>query len=198
MTVIFCDCNDVDTRNLRGIWRDLDAKVIELSSNTNVSQEEIDKALEEEKDTIIICGHGSEDGCYYPNKINPYNMNLDNIQSLLNNDIENFVINSNNAHLLRDKKVIGIWCFAAEFARKHNLKGFYSSMFISNKLEARHFKIRVRSVDEIKNSEIKFCNILNTLLINGTPLNQWKETITNNIQENNKVESFNYNGVQYF
>ena len=81
MLVIFCDCNDVDTRNLKAIWRGLDAKVIELSSNTNVSQEEIDKALEEEKDTIIICGHGCQFGCYYPNKINPYNMNLDNIQS---------------------------------------------------------------------------------------------------------------------
>lgn len=194
MTVIFCDCNDVDTRNLKAIWRDLDAKVIELSSKTNVSQEEIDNALAEEKDTIIICGHGSDDGCFNPEKINPGE--IKSIQQLMN--IDNFAISSRNAHLLKGKKVIGIWCFAAEFARKHNLEGFYSSMFISNKMEAKLFNVAVRSEDEINNSEIKFCNILNTLLKNETPLNQWKETITNNIQADSKVESFNYKGVQYF
>ena len=74
MTVIYSNFHDSDTYLLRGIWEGLEAKVIEISLDDSGSfnnslfsleskKEEINRAIEREEDTLIVCGHGTEDGC---------------------------------------------------------------------------------------------------------------------------------------
>ena len=81
MTVIYSNFHDSDTYLLRGIWEGLDARVIELRLDDRYSEErgrlddptipydssreeieEINRAIESEEDTLIVCGHGTEDG----------------------------------------------------------------------------------------------------------------------------------------
>ena len=47
------------------------------------------------------------------------------------------VIDDTDAALLKDRpNLVGIWCYASDYAHKHGLKGFFSGMFISEEPEA--------------------------------------------------------------
>jgi hypothetical protein len=42
------------------------------------------------------------------------------------------ILDDGDAELLKNRpNLIGIWCYASSYAAKHNLKGFFSGMFIS-------------------------------------------------------------------
>ena len=62
------------------------------------------------------------------------------------------VLNDNDARLLEDRpNLVCIWCYASTYARNHNLKGFFSGMFISEVPEA--YMCRVEATPE----EIDWC-----------------------------------------
>ncbi len=184
MTVIYSDYGDEDTKVLRTMWEGLDgARVITITDLAQGStRDDIRAALESEKDTLILTGHGSPDG-------------------LLARDSASFLgigyaFTENDITFVRAENIIGVWCYASSFARKNNFRGFYSSMFISSDLEASLMGIRGVSDDEIKASEILFCRRVNTLLGENVPLGKWKERLRA-FHLTNRVEEFNYSGLYY-
>ena len=188
MTVIYSNFHDSDTYLLRGIWEGLEANVIEISLDDSGSldnslfsfeskKEEINRAIEMEEDTLIVCGHGSEEGCFSPTF--------------------NYTLSSSNKDKIKAKRFIGIWCNASTFAKKNNVPGFFSSMFISNIDEADYMGIDNVDEERIKESEIKFINTLNSLIRNNLPMKKWKEAFTCIVDVTNEVEVFNFSSLLY-
>ena len=181
MTVIYSNFNDPDTRVLKGMWEGLENITIIM----NGPEEKIEKALEEEKDTLLFCGHGSRRGLWMPHSIkrNPFFSFT-------------YAFSKKDIPLIKAKNIIGIWCYAAQFAEDSNLPGFYTSMFISSEYEAALMGINGVTAKEITRSEEIFVEKINKLLKEGVPLSKWKEILGNETL-NNDVERFNYNGLTY-
>ena len=139
--------------------------------------EEINRAIESEEDTLIVCGHGTEDGCLSPHF--------------------DYTLSSSNKDMIRAKRFIGIWCNALTFAKKNNVSGFFSSMFITNTVEADYMGMGNVGKERIKESEMKFVNTLNSLLRNNLPMKKWKEAFTSIIDTTNEVEVFNFSSLIY-
>ena len=196
MTVIYSNFSDSDTYLLRGIWEGLDARVIEIRLDDRYSEErrrlddhtipydssrkeieEINRAIESEEDTLIVCGHGTEDGCLSPHF--------------------DYTLSSSNKDMIRAKRFIGIWCNALTFAKKNNVSGFFSSMFITNTVEADYMGMGNVGKERIKESEMKFVNILNSFLRNNIPMDKWKEAFTCIVDATNEVEVFNFTSLGY-
>lgn len=112
----------------------------------NVSQSEIiDLIVSHEQ--ILMLGHGSSEGLF-------------GIQFG-----RDFVINKDVVKVLKQKKsCYFIWCHADEFVIKHNLKGLYSGMFISELIEAMYYGFESLDFDDldkmINESNIHFSRIL--------------------------------------
>jgi hypothetical protein len=99
-----------DTDFLRRAYEGLENNIVLV----NPSRERAEKVLAEHpNDMAMLMGHGSPSG-------------------LFSADWRGYIIDSKNAHLLQNREVIAIWCWAKEFSRKEGLKGFFTSMFISN------------------------------------------------------------------
>ena len=196
MTVIYSNFHDSDTYLLRGIWEGLDSRVIELRLDDRYSEErgrlddptipydssrkeieEINRAIESEEDTLIVCGHGTEDGCLSPHF--------------------DYTLSSSNKDMIRAKRFIGIWCNALTFAKKNNVSGFFSSMFITNTVEADYMGMGNVGKERIKESEMKFVNTLNSLLRNNIPIDKWKEAFNCIVDATNEVEVFNFTSLGY-
>ena len=90
-------------------------------------------------DRIIMMGHGSPWGLF----------NVGGWKCKNGHIIDIDMVNV----LSKKKDVFYIWCNAHEFVDQHNLKGFYTGMFISEVSEASWFHIYVRQnvVDESNN-----------------------------------------------
>ena len=79
-----------------------------------LQREEILKAIAAapKDEPILLLGHGCPSGLY---------------------DMRyGLVIRNEDADLLKNRpNLVGIWCYASDYAYNHGLKGFYSGMFIS-------------------------------------------------------------------
>lgn len=180
MTVLYSDFGDVDTRVLRELWKGIDGiRVLEFNGSSLIDRDGIRKALEEEKDTLLICGHGDRFGCYSPT-------------------FSGYVFGSRELEYVRARNVIGIWCNASSFARDNNVKGFFTSMFVSNTLEAAYCGLESPGMDVITESEVKFMRKVCSLIKTAVPLSSWKDSITEITDMDNPVESFNFGSVEFF
>ena len=94
----------------------------------NPTREEVENVLRERPTERLMClGHGSARG-------------------LFSHDFKGYLIDRNTTPLLQTREMIGIWCYASDFARLNNLRGFFTYMFISNPQEA--FQHRCGEVSE--------------------------------------------------
>jgi len=103
----------------------------------NSSKGKLKQAINEH-DKIIMLGHGSADG-------------------LFSSKQDRFIIDSDLVYLLREKILVGIWCYAVDFAHKYKLKGLFSGMIISemdeaylNNIEATEKEIHQQNTDFAK------------------------------------------------
>lgn len=181
MTVVYSDFKDTDTEVLKRMWQGLD----NITLITNGPKERIKKALRNEKDTLLLCGHGTSGGLWMPRRTKE--------------DLSfpfSYALSKDDVPLIKAKNIIGIWCYASLFAEKCYLSGFYSSMFISSLYEAAIMGIEGITAEEITRSEIIFCNRINRLLKEGVPLRLWTEILQKE-ECRNEVEKFNYSGLRY-
>ena len=74
-----------DTKDFSGIYNDLDATVL-INPSTSIAR----KAIVDERDIVVLIGHGTEHG-------------------LLNKNLNGYFIDSSWVQILRNKTVIGIW-----------------------------------------------------------------------------------------
>lgn len=85
------------------------------------SNDEINNILQENNE-IWMLGHGSTNGLFSRPSENCF--------------FDRFIINVTHVQFLKDKSIVGIWCYANSFAERHNLKGLFSGMIVSEIGEA--------------------------------------------------------------
>jgi hypothetical protein len=180
-TVIFSNAGDTDTAVLKFIWRGLpNVKLVEVNKQTVNAKEIVEQAIEAEHDTLICCGHGSQMGLY-----NPAGTGY------------SFLVNRQNYKKIKVNRFIGVWCHASEFGEAVHLKGFYSSMFISNKNEAEMNHCYQASAKCITEQEILFALRLNELIKTYTPMKKWVGMLNEAADKTIDIVKFNYDGLKY-
>ena len=199
MTIIFSNHGDQDTSIMPCIWDGIpDTKVVEVREYDTDYEQRVDEALAAEDDMVILCGHGSVYGLLHPDFMSGH-----------------YLVHENNVHLIHAKKVIGIFCFASEFASRVNLSGFFTSMFISNVNEACDNGYFHESKDFIaRQNEIAYLRI-RQLILSDIPMYEWPETMVNMAITGNEcldvtveplnesidaltgIIYFNYRGMEY-
>ena len=145
----------------------------------NPTKEEVVKILSERPNESLMCfGHGTESG-------------------LLSEDWSETIIDSSMVDLLRDRDIIGIWCYASEFAKRHNLRGFFTYMFVSNLQECVFCRLGYYDEEIIFEQNEKFARRINELINNGTPLADWVELLNEGRDEGYTFVDFNYDNLCY-
>ena len=146
----------------------------------NPTKEEVVKILSERPNESLMCfGHGTESG-------------------LLSEDWSETIIDSSMVDLLRDRDIIGIWCYASEFAKRHNLRGFFTYMFVSNLQECVFCRLGYYDEEIIFEQNEKFARRINKLINNGTPLADWVELLNEGRDQGYAFVDFNYENLCYF
>lgn len=137
-------------------------------------------AIKKEKDTIVLIGHGTEDG-------------------LLNKRLDGLILDREMLPMIKDKNIVGIWCNASTFASKYDLKGFFTSMFISNKEEFLECGLETFDGYEstIGRENRRFANHLNYHLLSGTPLKDLCRIMKEeaDLLISNSIVRYNYEGL---
>lgn len=180
-TVIFSNAGDTDTAVLRFIWKGIpNVKLVEITKDTVNAKEKVEQAIEAEHDTLICCGHGSQMGLFDPSGTG-----------------YTFLVNRQNYKKIKVNRFIGIWCHASEYGESVHLKGFYTSMFISNKKEAGMNSCYQASAKAITDQEVLFCLRLNELISNYIPMKKWVGMLNEAGDKTIDVVKFNYDGLKY-
>ena len=111
---------DESTDFLKSIYKNVNSPTI---LNSRLTKEEV-HTLIYHYDQVMMMGHGCPSGLFGVN----WGYHL--------------IIDDSNVHALKQKdNNVFIWCHANRFVEQHNLKGFYSGMFISEVNEAIYYNI---------------------------------------------------------
>lgn len=165
-----------DTARLKRLYEGLD----NVTLLYNKSREEIEEVLMTNDDKLVMClGHGSRWG-------------------LFSHDWHGNVIDHRNAHLLKDRFVIGIWCYAAEFADRVGLHGYFTSMFISNMGEALCHGFPNNTEEDIFNEIDFFCDQIRSFIENGTEMSCWVNILQESCHREKDFVRFNYEAMAFF
>ena len=108
----------------------------------------------QEHDRIIMLGHGYHHGLL--NYMQP-------------------IIDKSFVPYLKDKELLGIWCFAKAFFDHHGLSGFHTNMFISEPLEAQMMGV-MDSDESIEHSNLTFAKAVRSNLFHPDCLQRVKAT----------------------
>ncbi len=129
------------------------------------------KQLMKEHERIVMLGHGYHHGL------------LHYMQT---------VIDASFVPILREKELVGIWCFAKSFFDHHGLSGFHTDMFISEPIEASVMGV-LASDESIELSNATFAKLLRNNLFHPNCLQRVKRSY---LKLNLEVST--YNGLRFF
>ena len=175
MIVIHID-SQKDTAFLKKCYEGIDDTIVLV----NPTREEIDKTLKENpNERVMMLGHGSSSG-------------------LFGTGWKGEAIDYKNAELLKGRECIGIWCYAKNFGRNYGLKGYFTSMFISNGGEAKSFGYKDATEEDVFNEVAIFAERVNTLIKNDVPLSEWVEKLQSEADYSKEFVEFNYSNMEYF
>lgn len=181
MTIIYSNRLDDDCQVLRDIWRNIpDANVIEITPDLTDWEDTVDNAIAHEDDTLILVGHGSPHGLYYPYY-----------------ETGEYIIHENNVNLIHARRVVCCWCYASDFVNRYNLHAFATSMFISNVNEAYNNCITGYDQDTINSTGHHFYQELNELIRNDVPMDEWIMRLGAHMDVENAIDMFNRQGLFY-
>jgi len=182
-TIIFSNMGDTDTAVLRNLWNGMpDVKVVEIGKFTKNARRMVDEAIAQETEMLVMCGHGTPEGLINPNFT----------------DYDRYLVDSRNKNLIKAKSIVGIWCHARDFAERYGVRGFWSSMFISNLMEAHINGIYNTDGGTITHDETMFCLFTNYLIRNNVPQENWIDVLCKCVDFNDPVIRFNYSGLVYY
>ena len=143
-----------------------------------VTREEIHELIKSH-DRIIMMGHGSPWGLFSVGKFKV---------------LDSYIISNEEVHLLLQKKnSIFIWCNADKFVNRHQLKGFYSGMFISEVGEASYCGLPGTSQEIVNESNDSFADMLGKII--DKPLHETYRNIKQQykiLAESNPVAKYNH------
>lgn len=153
-------------------------KYINCNLLVNPSGHKIKNLLRASRNDLILFGHGTELG-------------------LLNPQWTGYCITRKHLPMLRNRRIIGIWCYASNFADRYGLHGFFTSMFISNINEAYELGFETTE-DEINKQNIIFGDAINRLILNDIPMKQWVEILQNQCDKSIPFVRYNYEAMAYY
>jgi hypothetical protein len=147
------------------------------------------KELIKEHDRVMMMGHGSPYGLF---SVGQFKRDASGYAGL--------IIDEDMVSLLAEKEHnVYIWCWADQFVRNNDLKGFSSGMFISETGEAHHCGLPGTKQEVVDESNYGFVNIINKFI------NEDTNTIYDNvikeyglIAEQNPVALYNHNRIRIF
>lgn len=146
----------------------------------NPAKGEVRKALKSFTGrTVVLLGHGDINGLY-------------------NKDWNGYVIDSSLVQLLRGFDVIGIWCYATEFARRYGLHGFFTSMFISNADEATELGFGGCLGCDIEDRLRLFCEKVRNLILTDIPMMEWYDYFMGQPEVEEPYVRYNYEAMEFF
>lgn len=177
MIIIHADCLE-DTKPLKIIYKDIE----NITLLYNPKRKELEEELKRNPDPVIMfLGHGERNGFYEDYRG------------------EENLLDKNNVDLVKDRTVVGIWCYASEFADFYGLHGFFTSMFISNWGE---YDMLGMCGDYTESTILKelniFCIRLNEFLKNNTPMKEWPELLQKACDKEKDFVRFNYEALVYY
>jgi len=129
----------------------------------------------------MMLGHGSCNGLFAP---------------FGNEQFARLIVDSRLVYLLREHPCVGIWCNANQFAEKHNLKGLFSGMIISESEEAWDWGVDIEGEDLSRNNE-ELANDLEYCLRKYS-LNLIPQKMLDIQDYNSPLKDFNYNNIFYY
>ena len=168
--------NDPSTRMLALIYADLENVTLFDSWE---QRDEILKAIAAapKDEPILLLGHGTPAGLL--------DMRYD------------LVITDSDAELLKDRpNLVGIWCYASFYAYKHGLKGFFSGMFISERVEAWANNVDADS-DEIDERAWDFSERFGDMLRAGRPMSEIAAELMDPRHKISDLTRFNYDRLTW-
>ena len=112
------------------------------------------KYMIQEHDRIVMLGHGYHHGLL--NYMQP-------------------IIDKSFVPYLKNKELVGIWCFAKSFFDHHGLTGFHTNMFISEPLEAQMMGV-IDNNESIELSNLTFAKAVRSNLFHADCLQRVKST----------------------
>ena len=165
-----------DTMDMKPIYKDLKDTEILINPKKDV----INRVLEDNPGIdVILIGHGDPRGLY-------------------DKDLKIYCIDSDTVQYLRNRFVIGIWCFASEFADLYELHGFFTSDFISNEKEFNmHFPGGDIATDYLKQLNLNFSQRLNSLIKQEVDPKTWVKKLQEKVIDS-PVENYNYEALSYY
>ena len=169
-----------DTIDMKFIYRNLEDTRIFI----NPTRDKINQELQNNPNAdVILIGHGDSKGLY-------------------DKDLKNYCIDPDTVQYLKDHFIIGIWCFASEFADLYELHGFFTSNFISNKKEFyNQFQLPGGDIADsyLKQLNIEFSQRLNNLIKQEIDPKTWvKELQKKAIDSDTIVEKYNYEALSFY
>ena len=182
MTTIFSNNEDIDCEVLRNFFEGIpNNKVIELTYSMKLTDwmDTVEEAIKNEDDTLILCGHGSPRGLYFPK-------------------FEDYVIHNLHVEIIHAKRVICSWCYASSFVTNYNIHNcFATSMFISNVNEAYDNGCYNSTQDDINRTDKQIDNEIKELIMSDTPMSEWQMILGARMDVENEIDVFNRQGLVF-
>jgi hypothetical protein len=173
MNTLIIHPDDRSTDFLKPIYEHITNATIFVSGTKEQVHEEITK-----HDRVIMLGHGSPWGLFSVGQFIGSN---------------GYIIDHTTIHLLSQKKNnVYIWCNADKFVTRHELKGFYSGMFISEVSEAMYCGISIPSQEAVTESNNSFARWLGEVI--NEPLREAYHHVRDNyklLSEGNDIAAYN-------
>ena len=166
-----------DTKTLVPAYEGLEDAIILY----NPEREQVVAALKEHPDyTAMFLGHGGPRGMF-------------------SKSWRGYVIDQQMVKdgLFANREVIGIWCHASTFGLEQQLRGFFTSMFISNKGEASAFGYKATDEECFEQNRL-FATWVNELIKNGTPLKEWPDILRGKADMSIGFVNYNYKPLTYY
>lgn len=107
------------------------------------------------------------------------------------------VLTDADAELLKDRpNLVGIWCYASDYASRHGLKGFFSGMFISEEPEAWVNGVDAEA-EEIDGKAWDFAGRFGDMLRAGMPLEDAARELMDPRHVDSDLTRFNYSRLTW-
>jgi hypothetical protein len=180
MKTLVIHAEDSSTDFLCPIYQTIEDKTV---LRKGVSKNEISEQIKIH-DRVLMLGHGSPEGLFSVGQFKTNN---------------SLIIDSSIVNLLAEKEEnIYIWCHANKFVERHNLKGFYTGMFVSEFLEVVYCELPLVEDDVINESNDGFSGIVSKYV------NDYKSVLYKNtleeyqiIANRNLVAAYNIDRLYY-
>jgi len=154
-------------------------KVIDETWSNRQIRETIGSAPKDE--VIMMLGHGYEGGLLAPWGDKQFGRTI---------------VDERLVYLLREHTCVGIWCYANEFAEKHNLKGLFTGMVVSDANEAIENCLDFEGEDigllnEQYASDMEYC-------LRNYPLARVPKIMKEVQDYASPIKDFNYSSLHYY